>query len=53
MRVLRGLPFGVFTAPLEAIFEEQVLPFVARAGVVVAAGVAGAYWLGRKRGQKR
>jgi len=52
MRVLRGLPFGVFTAPLEAIFEEQVLPFLAGLGAVVAAGVAGAYWLGRRKGKR-
>jgi len=52
MRVLRGLPFGVFIAPLEAIAREVILPFLAGLGAVVGAGVAGAYWLGRKRGQR-
>ena len=46
-------PFRLFAAPVIAILEEQVLPFLAALGLTVAAGVAGAYWLGRKRGQKR
>jgi hypothetical protein len=52
MRVLRGLPFGVFTAPLEVIAREVALPSLAGLGAVVAAGVAGAYWLGRRKGKR-
>jgi hypothetical protein len=45
-------PFRLFGAPVYAIAREVLLPFLAGLGAVVAAGVAGAYWLGRKRGQK-
>ena len=45
-------PFRLFGAPVYAIAREVILPFLAELGAVVAAGVAGAYWLGRKRGQR-
>jgi len=45
-------PFRLFAAPVIAILREQVLPFLAGLGAVVAAGVAGAYWLGRRKGRR-
>ena len=46
-------PFRLFGAPVYAFAREIILPFLAGLGAVVAAGVAGAYWMGRKKGQKR
>lgn len=44
---MRGLPFVLFSAPLEVFFREVAGPFVA--GVAVSAGLAGWLLRGRKR----
>jgi hypothetical protein len=48
MRSLRGLPFGLFTAPLEVIFRELVVPFLGGLGAVVLAGVGLGWFRGRR-----
>jgi hypothetical protein len=48
MRILRGLPFGLFTAPLEVVFRELVVPFLGGLGAVVLAGF-GLGWLRGRR----